>query len=120
MTWPETPDWPTVENTERTADAARLVLSVPADSPWLQGHFPERAVLPGVVQLRWAIQAAGRLWPELGTVAGVANLKFQNPVLPPARLTLILDVKRDPAPGKLSFRFEQDDRVSARGVVRFA
>ena len=113
--YPGAPQW---SRLERTGDSAVLNLSVAADSPWLAGHFPERPVLPGVVQLRWAVQAAGELWPGLQRVQSVSNLKFQNPVLPPASLRLQLD--HLPERRTVRFRFESGDHVVSRGSVRFA
>lgn len=101
-------------------DQRRLELEVAADSPWIEGHFPGRAVLPGVVLLRWAIEAAGFLWPELVTVRSISNLKFQHPILPPARLTLVLERERRDDGDRLTFRFEQADRTCAQGGVTFA
>lgn len=116
LAWPRDDGAPALLSAARDGNRARLELAVPVDSPWLEGHFPERPVLPGVVLLRWAIEAGGLLWPALGTVQGVANLKFQRPVLPPADLALVLE-RSD---GRLDFRFEREDTVVARGRVRFA
>jgi 3-hydroxymyristoyl/3-hydroxydecanoyl-(acyl carrier protein) dehydratase len=101
-------------------DQRQLELEVAADSPWVEGHFPGRAVLPGVVLLRWAIEAADWLWPELPTVRSISNLKFQHPILPPARLTLKLDVTHGDDSHRLKFRYALGDRVCAQGGVTFA
>ncbi|MEE4172951.1 MAG: hypothetical protein V2I57_01710 [Xanthomonadales bacterium] len=103
----------------------RLELAVAEDNPWVEGHFPEQAVLPGVVLLRWAIEAATAQWPILGAVRSVSNLKFQRPVLPPATLTLILELRTSKRPEdapdhRLTFRYDQDDQACVRGGVRFA
>lgn len=107
------------------AETVRLQLPVAEDTPWVEGHFPERAVLPGVVLLRWAIEAAREQWPALGDVQSLSNLKFQHPILPPADLTLTLEIiAADRAAGgaasRLTFRYDQDDRPCVRGGVTFA
>jgi 3-hydroxymyristoyl/3-hydroxydecanoyl-(acyl carrier protein) dehydratase len=101
-------------------DRRRLELEVAADSPWVEGHFPDRPVLPGVVLLRWAIEAGGWLWPELATVRSISNLKFQHPILPPAQLALTLDIAQGDDGHRLKFRYEQGDRTCAQGGVTFA
>ena len=101
-------------------DQRRLELEVAADSPWVEGHFPGRAVLPGVVLLRWAVEAAGWLWPELATVRSISNLKFQHPILPPAQLTLTLEVASGDDGRRLKFQYVQGDRTCAQGGVSFA
>ena len=119
--WLSHPGAPTLLSCEEDgADQRRLELEVGADTPWIEGHFPERAVLPGVVQLRWAIEAARALWPELETVESISNLKFQHPVLPPARLTLTLELRRGDTGRRLSFHFAQGDQGCTRGGVHFA
>ena len=119
IAWPSTPDWPTIDGA-RSDGAAEVVLDlvVSEDCPWLEGHFPGRPVLPGVVQLQWAIQIAGLVWPELDTVSRLGNVKFQRPILPPAALTLTLTLNADKRLVKV--RYAQGDDTSASASVIFA
>ncbi len=118
--WPHQADWPVLDHFDASAGDGTVVLAltVPGDCPWLEGHFPERPVLPGVVQLRWAIGAAGMLWPAMTTVTGVANLKFSAPILPPAAIELTL--LRDTSRNRLGFTFRQGGRVRSQGRVSYA
>lgn len=112
--WPAGPSEPQVISADITSpDTVTLDLHVPADCPWLEGHFPGQPVLPGVVQLRWALQLAALIWPDLGTVAAVSNLKFQSPVLPPARLRLLL--QRHPQAARIDFTYHQGEQRCALG-----
>ena len=117
--WPGRRDWPRLDGVELDGEdgAARLTLAVPEDSPWLDGHFPDRAVLPGVVQLRWAIDASRLVWPGLTTVTAVANLKFRAPILPPA--VMVLSLALDETGKRLQFTFHQDGNVRSTGRVTF-
>ncbi len=54
---------------------------VPADHPSLPGHFPGRAVVPGVVLLDAAFE-------QIGRVAELASVRFTRPVLPGERVEL--------------------------------
>jgi len=119
-TWPATPDWPRVRAYHRDGSrAGRLRLAVDGDAPWLAGHFPDRPVLPGVVLLRWAIEVTARLWPDLGDVTAVSQLKFRKPVLPPADLDLTLELQSDKQGRRLVFRFERDGAPCAQGRVHY-
>jgi 3-hydroxymyristoyl/3-hydroxydecanoyl-(acyl carrier protein) dehydratase len=121
LTWLDHPGAPALcARAAPGPDQRRLELEVAADSPWVEGHFPDRPVLPGVVLLRWAIEAAGWLWPELATVRSISNLKFQHPILPPARLTLTLDVAQGGESRRLKFRYQQGERTCAQGGVTYA
>lgn len=76
----------------RRSDAthSELDLAVSPDNPWFEGHFPQQPILPGVVQIGWALHFAGELHgfnPEIHTLE---QIKFKRPILPGARLTLHL------------------------------
>ncbi len=117
--WPAGAGDPQVISAANTAEGVvTLDLDVPADCPWLEGHFPGQPVLPGVVQLRWALQLATLIWPDLRTVAAVSNLKFQNPVLPPAQLRLLL--QRHPQAARIDFSYHQGEQRCALGRAGYA
>lgn len=116
--WPDGADWPRVANAcSKAAGEIRLRLIVAAGCPWTEGHFPGQPVLPGVTLLRWAIHLAGLIRPTLSTVRSIANLKFHAPVLPPAELTLELNL--DPDGRRLRFHYLQDGKTCSSGRVYF-
>jgi 3-hydroxymyristoyl/3-hydroxydecanoyl-(acyl carrier protein) dehydratase len=69
----------------------RQVLHTPADLPWFQGHFPGQPILPGIVQLKWAIEAAAQLVDAPGGLHGIQQLKFKQPIRPGTTLELTLE-----------------------------
>ena len=77
-------------------------LRVPADLACWPGHFPGRPILPGVLQLDWAIRLLARwrgseAWPRR-----VEGLKFKQFVRPGQVLTLTLE--QEPGGGRFRFR----------------
>lgn len=87
---------------------------VPHDHPAFAGHFPGHAVLPGVVLLDVALQAARACMPEVGAWS-IPQAKFLQPVGPGQRLLLRLD----PTPqGALAFHFSREGQVVASGLLR--
>lgn len=67
---------------------------ITADLPCFAGHFPGQPILPGILQLRWALSLAasafaGR-YPE-DRFVGLSRVKFKQPVVPPATLCFELE-----------------------------
>lgn len=66
---------------------------VSASEPYLQGHFPDRPLVPGVLMLEMLAQAGGFLETEplMGRaifLAGVQDARFKAPAFPGDRLRL--------------------------------
>lgn len=69
---------------------------VSASEPYLQGHFPDRPLVPGVLMLEMLAQAGGFLeaGPLAGRaifLAGVQDARFKAPAFPGDRLKLEVD-----------------------------
>ena len=69
---------------------------VSATEPYLQGHFPDRPLVPGVLMLEMLAQAGGFLEvePLAGRaifLAGVQDARFKAPAFPGDRLRLEVD-----------------------------
>lgn len=96
------------------ADVADMVLSVPADSPYFKGHFPEFALLPGVVQVQWAKDIACRYWNLEVALFGVKALKFMSPIRPDD--TVVLKLSRSVS--GIAFIYQKTDGSTlSRGTL---
>ncbi len=60
------------------------------DLPYLPDHFPGQPMLPGVVQLGWALRFAAREFGITAPFRRLAQLKFLHPIQPGRRVTLRL------------------------------
>lgn len=56
---------------------------------YFEGHFPDTPILPGVVQLNWAIERGRKHFPVTGRFLRLEALKFQQPIMP----EYVLDVE---------------------------
>ncbi|EKE83416.1 thioester dehydrase [Idiomarina xiamenensis] len=99
----------------------QLQLQVPAQLHYFQGHFPQQAILPGVVQLHWVAQLVAEFWQLACSLGRVEVLKFQHIILPDSEVTLRIEQQ---ATDSISFRYftEQADtqQVYASGRLRLA
>jgi 3-hydroxymyristoyl/3-hydroxydecanoyl-(acyl carrier protein) dehydratase len=86
----------------------RKVVHITPDLAWFEGHFPSEPVLAGVVQLKWAVEAASQLVAAGDSVRSVQQLKFKLPIRPPMECELV--VERVDAGRAVIFRY-----VSAAG-----
>ena len=96
---------------------AELRITVDAALPQLDGHFPGHPVLPGVVQLEWAILMGRELFALQPAFLSLEGLKFQQVITPGLTLTLELEFARES--GKLSFKYLSRRGQHASGRVLF-
>ena len=78
--------------------SATAIVNVKKDSFFVQGHFPENPVMPGVLIVEAFGQAAAALTAtgidkkeyenKLVFLMGVEKARFRNPVIPDCRLEL--------------------------------
>jgi acyl-CoA synthetase (AMP-forming)/AMP-acid ligase II/3-hydroxymyristoyl/3-hydroxydecanoyl-(acyl carrier protein) dehydratase len=90
-------------------------LRVPPTLVHFAGHFPGLPILPGVVQVDWAVRLAADHLPAVRAVASIDRLKFMAPVSPGAVLKLTL--AHDAARRRVQFTYRLDGRECASGVI---
>lgn len=109
------PKAPEVLEQVETAGEWSLQLAVPADLAYFSGHFPKAPVLPGVVQVEWALQLGQQLLDLPGKFAGMEVLKFQQLVRPGDEIQLHLRFDRER--GKLYFAYRNDTATCSSGRI---
>lgn len=73
------------------SDGVTVDFLVAADSPAFDGHFPGNPILPGVVQIHWAMHFANELLDfDINRFESIKNLKFKQPIEPKTWLKLNL------------------------------
>ena len=109
------PKGPEVLGQVREGDELRLQLAVSADLAYFNGHFPKTPVLPGVVQVDWALALGQALLDRPRRFAGMEVLKFQQLARPGdvLDLTLRFDAER----AKLYFSFSNAGAACSSGRI---
>jgi acyl-coenzyme A synthetase/AMP-(fatty) acid ligase/3-hydroxymyristoyl/3-hydroxydecanoyl-(acyl carrier protein) dehydratase len=99
----------------RDGDNLRYELRVPSTLAHFGGHFPDLPILPGVVQVDWAIRLASEHVAGTRDTASVDRLKFMAPVPPGA--VLDLRIAHDTARRRMQFAYRLNGRDCSSGVV---
>ena len=106
---------PEVLSQQNTDGEWQLELSVPPDLAYFSGHFPTAPVLPGVVQVDWAMALGQALLHLPPRFAGMEVLKFQQLIRPGDQITLTL--RFDAERGKLYFAFRNGGSPCSSGRI---
>lgn len=97
----------------------RIQARVPIDLAHFAGHFASTPVVPGVVQIDWALQLARQLLEDLPPrFAGMETLKFQQLMRPGDQVQLSL--RFDAGRSKLYFAFSHKNAPCASGRILLA
>ena len=92
-----------MEIRRKSSTAIELDFCVPLDLKYLTGHFPGFPVVPGVVQIKWAVDFAARYLELADRSRLMKSIKFRQLMLPGQLVTLSLRWTSDR--GSLNFEF---------------
>jgi 3-hydroxymyristoyl/3-hydroxydecanoyl-(acyl carrier protein) dehydratase len=94
----------------------KLLLDISPEMNCFQGHFPGNPILPGIVQLHWAIGFSISLLGFSEAPYDIKRLKFKNIVQPPSVLELVLSK----APTNMvQFQFNSVGQIHSMGCLVF-
>ena len=86
----------TITEVEKSATGIKCVSG---NEPFFQGHFPERAIMPGVLIVEAMAQVACTLFlsrpaykDKLAFFMGIEEIKFRKPVVPGDRMELKVEI----------------------------
>ena len=98
------------------SDTVHVDLALPDDHAAFAGHFPGRPVLPGVVQVDWAVNLAETHLASGMSAALDYQVKFRRMVV--AGMVVSLELRIDRAGGVLIFTYRSDGDVVSSGRIR--
>jgi len=94
---------------------ASVRLRIPPDLRALQGHFDRMPIVPGVLQVGWALRLAAEAFETDQRLAGIDATKFRRIVQPGDELELTL--RWQPARRVLNFRFDSSGGARSSGRI---
>ena len=108
---------PEIDSLERAQGSLSLRFVVPATIGYFDGHFPDCPLLPGVVQVGWAVELARSHLALSRSFRALAGVKFMRVIQPGAQVHLMLSLGDDGR--ELSFAYESDGQACSGGRVLF-
>ena len=109
---------PVILEREIKDDSAVINFIVPNDLAYLDGHFPETPVVPGVVQVHWASKYAMDIFGVSSAIEGGSQIKFSNLMLPEETVTLELTHSLEKQ--TISFRYFGAEKPYSSGRLQYA
>jgi acyl-coenzyme A synthetase/AMP-(fatty) acid ligase len=94
-----------------------LRVFIPTDLLWFDGHFPQAPILPGVIQVEWAVAFARRFFDLPQHFRRLEMLKFQRVMTPGMTVTLALECLT--ASQAVAFRYVSDVGQHSCGRIAF-
>lgn len=105
---------PAVLGRERGAQA-RFTLFLDPAHPAFRGHFPGDPVLPGLVQVDWAIRLGTEAFGDPGPFRALERLRFLEALRPGETVELRIT----PAPESFAFEYRRGEGKVSSGTARF-
>jgi len=99
-------------------DLARFDMRVEPELLYFQGHFNGAPVLPGVVQLHWAVHYARIAFDIVITPHEITQLKYRKIISPNDQIHLILECDR--IRGQVKFTYSGTDTSYSSGIIKFS
>ena len=94
-----------------------LRVFIPTDLLCFDGHFPQAPILPGVIQVEWAVAFARRFFELPQHFRRLEMLKFQRVMVPGMTVTLTLECLT--ASQAVAFRYVSDVGQHSCGRIAF-
>jgi len=103
---------------DKESGAYILHFIVPYDLLYLEGHFPGKSILPGVVQIQWVMHFCNDLFGISDKrFLRIEVLKFQKIILPGESIYLV--ISWDNQKNAATFRYTKNDHSLSSGRIVF-
>jgi len=108
---------PEILSETRDDTTATLRFEVSPALSFFDGHFAGYPILPGIVQVHWAIEYTRQYFKVPSEIVGIENLKFLRLVRPGAMLALVL--RYESTKRKMYFSYDGSTVKYSSGAVVF-
>ncbi len=96
------------------------LFSLPASAGLFKGHFPQKAIVPGVVLIEALRQAAALALGKKVTIKGIKQVKFKSLVLPDEIVIIAFNIKDDDGLYAIKATLKSGDELKAKMQITLA
>jgi len=105
---------PIVNSSQISGNKAVLNLALPPETEAFSGHFPNSPILPGVVQVDWALRFANEYLQLEQLAAQDFKVKFNRIISPDMPLVLNLEFVN----GRVVFSYQVNGEQMSSGQIK--
>lgn len=109
---------PEVLSKSISENKAEIGLKIPNNLAYFEGHFPNFPIVPGVVQLHWAVVFARDIFKVSPMISKGKQIKFSNLMLPFDTLSLVLE--HVPDQSLITYTYRNDTKTYATGRLTYS
>ncbi|MDO6566971.1 AMP-binding protein [Alteromonas sp. 1_MG-2023] len=110
--------WPAIKHISKDTLNVTISCTIPRDLVYLDGHFDQAPILPGVAQVHWAQKYADEYFDISGKFSHLEVVKFANVIQPDEDIDLLLAFS--PEKQKVTFSYRSEKGVHSSGRICFA
>lgn len=103
-----------IQNIKKEENTATISLLFPETLKYFSGHFPQMAILPGVVQIHYAMLFAAENFPVKIQISNIKKLRFTKIIYPNKEVMLFL--QHDLAANNVFFKYFFDEEIYSSGT----
>ncbi len=106
---------PVILSKNHFEDTLTYTMEAPRNLLYFDGHFDATPILPGVVQLHWALYYGKQDLGVQGSFLNMEAIKFQNVIKPDQKF--MLDLEFDAVKKKLKFKYYSESGAHSSGRI---
>jgi hypothetical protein len=102
---------------QKTGESFEGILWVAETLSYFEGHFRDNPILPGIVQIDWAVSAAQSVFSSTPEDAfyGMSRLKFRAPIRPGTWLKMSLQLDTE----NINFELRDAETIRTQGRLHY-
>lgn len=102
------------------SDQISADVEVDKDSPWFKGHFPGKAILPGIAQIGMAFEVIKGLQQSLQLrlkVNEIRKIRFTQIIVPGDAIRITAEANKN-NPLAFTFKITANGKLACKGIIQ--